>query len=96
MGVTIVGNYKLKYNFESNSQQVTYYIFRNFVGNYKLKYNFESNSQLALPPLTGENVGNYKLKYNFESNSQRKIVATKSEGRFSVVNWMFKITKDTK
>ena len=35
------------------------------------------------------------LKYNFESNSQRKIVATKSKGRFSVVNWMLKISKST-
>ena len=40
-----VGNYKLKYNFESNSQQRIYQGFRFGVGNYKLKYNFESNSQ---------------------------------------------------
>lgn len=35
------------------------------------------------------------LKYNFESNSQRKIVATKSKGRFFVVNWLFKNVKST-
>ena len=39
-------------------------------------------------------VGNYKLKYNFESNSQRKIVTTKSKGKFSVVNWWFKNNKE--
>ena len=43
-----VGNYKLKYNFESNSQQYcTGYDYKQ-VGNYKLKYNFESNSQPVL------------------------------------------------
>ena len=40
-----VGNYKLKYNFESNSQQTNYHYLNKKVGNYKLKYNFESNSQ---------------------------------------------------
>ncbi|ENA1802886.1 hypothetical protein ABF179_002300 [Flavobacterium psychrophilum] len=40
-----VGNYKLKYNFESNSQLFTYTFLSMPVGNYKLKYNFESNSQ---------------------------------------------------
>ena len=40
-----VGNYKLKYNFESNSQLVINVIRVRIVGNYKLKYNFESNSQ---------------------------------------------------
>ena len=41
-----VGNYKLKYNFESNSQREIVCILISTVGNYKLKYNFESNSQL--------------------------------------------------
>ncbi|MCB6099411.1 hypothetical protein LIT09_11315 [Flavobacterium psychrophilum] len=46
VGKTYVGNYKLKYNFESNSQ-LDFDIDLDFdVGNYKLKYNFESNSQL--------------------------------------------------
>ncbi|ELY1980128.1 hypothetical protein SL055_002360 [Flavobacterium psychrophilum] len=40
-----VGNYKLKYNFESNSQPIDERGERLKVGNYKLKYNFESNSQ---------------------------------------------------
>ncbi|OJH10107.1 hypothetical protein FPG87_06160 [Flavobacterium psychrophilum] len=40
-----VGNYKLKYNFESNSQQKQLHTIKMDVGNYKLKYNFESNSQ---------------------------------------------------
>jgi uncharacterized protein YkuJ len=40
-----VGNYKLKYNFESNSQRMLALAFALKVGNYKLKYNFESNSQ---------------------------------------------------
>ena len=40
-----VGNYKLKYNFESNSQQESSASLQADVGNYKLKYNFESNSQ---------------------------------------------------
>ena len=40
-----VGNYKLKYNFESNSQQTPTLTDAQLVGNYKLKYNFESNSQ---------------------------------------------------
>ena len=40
-----VGNYKLKYNFESNSQLEVIGQFILIVGNYKLKYNFESNSQ---------------------------------------------------
>ncbi len=40
-----VGNYKLKYNFESNSQPLSKTILIIYVGNYKLKYNFESNSQ---------------------------------------------------
>ena len=40
-----VGNYKLKYNFESNSQLVEHTGVGLKVGNYKLKYNFESNSQ---------------------------------------------------
>ena len=40
-----VGNYKLKYNFESNSQPGSVDITYSTVGNYKLKYNFESNSQ---------------------------------------------------
>jgi hypothetical protein len=44
-----VGNYKLKYNFESNSQPMDYELFCRIVGNYKLKYNFESNSQLKVP-----------------------------------------------
>ena len=44
----IVGNYKLKYNFESNSQLIVSVEKLFFVGNYKLKYNFESNSQLPL------------------------------------------------
>ena len=42
-----VGNYKLKYNFESNSQPTTVKNNAKDVGNYKLKYNFESNSQLS-------------------------------------------------
>ena len=42
---SIVGNYKLKYNFESNSQPSTSFPMTCSVGNYKLKYNFESNSQ---------------------------------------------------
>ncbi len=41
-----VGNYKLKYNFESNSQRGSSFEIDVDVGNYKLKYNFESNSQL--------------------------------------------------
>ena len=41
-----VGNYKLKYNFESNSQHFVGCEIDKEVGNYKLKYNFESNSQL--------------------------------------------------
>ena len=41
----LVGNYKLKYNFESNSQPVLRGCGKFKVGNYKLKYNFESNSQ---------------------------------------------------
>ena len=45
-GAFTVGNYKLKYNFESNSQLHNFYMFLKCVGNYKLKYNFESNSQL--------------------------------------------------
>ncbi|GAQ50190.1 hypothetical protein FPK15_contig00138-0001 [Flavobacterium psychrophilum] len=40
-----VGNYKLKYNFESNSQLARPKMNNCTVGNYKLKYNFESNSQ---------------------------------------------------
>ena len=40
-----VGNYKLKYNFESNSQPFKAVCVAVEVGNYKLKYNFESNSQ---------------------------------------------------
>ena len=40
-----VGNYKLKYNFESNSQLQDTSGLMALVGNYKLKYNFESNSQ---------------------------------------------------
>ncbi|GEJ50112.1 hypothetical protein FPKKA176_contig00060-0001 [Flavobacterium psychrophilum] len=43
-----VGNYKLKYNFESNSQPEFGQIYKKDVGNYKLKYNFESNSQLKM------------------------------------------------
>ncbi|GEJ50113.1 hypothetical protein FPKKA176_contig00060-0002 [Flavobacterium psychrophilum] len=43
-----VGNYKLKYNFESNSQPGLYAPSNPLVGNYKLKYNFESNSQLTM------------------------------------------------
>ncbi|MCB5984623.1 hypothetical protein LIT13_13545 [Flavobacterium psychrophilum] len=43
----IVGNYKLKYNFESNSQRMDPDEAGMRVGNYKLKYNFESNSQLV-------------------------------------------------
>ena len=65
-----VGNYKLKYNFESNSQQIQNLLQKNFVGNYKLKYNFESNSQRTIRVNNNIKVGNYKLKYNFESNSQ--------------------------
>ena len=42
----VVGNYKLKYNFESNSQHEDRLNAKIKVGNYKLKYNFESNSQL--------------------------------------------------
>ena len=41
----VVGNYKLKYNFESNSQPSANIPLAITVGNYKLKYNFESNSQ---------------------------------------------------
>ena len=66
-----VGNYKLKYNFESNSQQEGLHLVFSFVGNYKLKYNFESNSQHAGHWFRTPWVGNYKLKYNFESNSQQ-------------------------
>ena len=43
-----VGNYKLKYNFESNSQLEHNASYGLKVGNYKLKYNFESNSQQGL------------------------------------------------
>ncbi|HFG0578573.1 hypothetical protein VL762_12475 [Flavobacterium psychrophilum] len=43
-----VGNYKLKYNFESNSQPIFFIYLAKHVGNYKLKYNFESNSQRSL------------------------------------------------
>ncbi len=43
--VSYVGNYKLKYNFESNSQLAKSASVVGLVGNYKLKYNFESNSQ---------------------------------------------------
>ena len=43
--ISFVGNYKLKYNFESNSQPVAGGDAFKPVGNYKLKYNFESNSQ---------------------------------------------------
>ena len=43
-----VGNYKLKYNFESNSQHFTCDCCIFNVGNYKLKYNFESNSQRTI------------------------------------------------
>ena len=43
---SFVGNYKLKYNFESNSQLKKILERNGVVGNYKLKYNFESNSQL--------------------------------------------------
>ncbi|MFA9191307.1 hypothetical protein AAGV28_07985 [Flavobacterium sp. FZUC8N2.13] len=46
-GALCVGNYKLKYNFESNSQLNCYRVASRTVGNYKLKYNFESNSQLT-------------------------------------------------
>ena len=48
----LVGNYKLKYNFESNSQQAVTKQQTLNVGNYKLKYNFESNSQLIPKNLT--------------------------------------------
>ena len=69
--VPTVGNYKLKYNFESNSQHALAKTIKGKVRNYKLKYNFESNSQpIACSGFTIE-VGNYKLKYNFESNSQQ-------------------------
>ena len=68
-----VGNYKLKYNFESNSQLYGYQAVSFGVGNYKLKYNFESNSQQAPASHVYYNVGNYKLKYNFESNSQQQL-----------------------
>ena len=44
-GFGFVGNYKLKYNFESNLQRYANKIIKKKVGNYKLKYNFESNSQ---------------------------------------------------
>jgi hypothetical protein len=40
-----VGNYKLKYNFDSNSQLCPTEAAFKKVGNYKLKYNFDSNSQ---------------------------------------------------
>ncbi len=43
---SIVGNYKRKYNFESNSQPSKCFLGFVGVGNYKRKYNFESNSQL--------------------------------------------------
>ena len=43
-----VGNYKLKYNFESNSQLFQLRFLERKVGNYKLKYNFESNSQRSV------------------------------------------------
>ncbi len=65
-----VGNYKLKYNFESNSQPSMVIFVPATVGNYKLKYNFESNSQQTSTLPSDFEVGNYKLKYNFESNSQ--------------------------
>ena len=67
-----VGNYKLKYNFESNSQPCSLGSNFSYVGNYKLKYNFESNSQHVDHFYWSCYVGNYKLKYNFESNSQPK------------------------
>ena len=69
---TSVGNYKLKYNFESNSQQNDAGVEPDWVGNYKLKYNFESNSQPFGNNIEPGTVGNYKLKYNFESNSQQE------------------------
>ena len=47
---TKVGNYKLKYNFESNSQLAVVFVSIYKVGNYKLKYNFESNSQHIFIP----------------------------------------------
>ncbi|SHG05358.1 hypothetical protein SAMN05444372_10281 [Flavobacterium micromati] len=47
-----VGNYKLKYNFESNSQPKTIGVCSAVVGNYKLKYNFESNSQRETTTVT--------------------------------------------
>ena len=68
--IIVVGNYKLKYNFESNSQLEKGLGISRKVGNYKLKYNFESNSQRELIDMSNKSVGNYKLKYNFESNSQ--------------------------
>ena len=43
--LTMIGNYKLKYNFESNSQHAIVGDGDFQIGNYKLKYNFESNSQ---------------------------------------------------
>ena len=43
--LTLVGNYKLKYNFESDSQLLPPKSITLKVGNYKLKYNFESDSQ---------------------------------------------------
>ncbi len=50
----LVGNYKLKYNFESNSQLRPNLTLWLRVGNYKLKYNFESNSQ----PVAGSGATN--------------------------------------
>ena len=40
-----VGNYKQKYNLESNSQPLNNLSGFFIVGNYKQKYNLESNSQ---------------------------------------------------
>ena len=68
--IKCVGNYKLKYNFESDSQQNIALDIIAYVGNYKLKYNFESDSQLLARCINSRIVGNYKLKYNFESDSQ--------------------------
>nr|WP_134627670.1 hypothetical protein [Flavobacterium psychrophilum] len=77
-----VGNYKLKYNFESNSQHRPMRCHQFNVGNYKLKYNFESNSQRGSSFEIDVDVGNYKLKYNFESNSQLYKVDNEADKRW--------------
>ena len=48
LNVILVGNYKQKYNLESNSQHIISRLPKFNVGNYKQKYNLESNSQQSV------------------------------------------------